>query len=119
MENECISQQQRDPCMECCLKHLGQARAILKEVCKGYKSHRWFAVGHLGEAEDEIVELFPDLARLIRDERIKLMEEEGYVVKFSELFIAVLRRYVAHGEEVLKELGYDTSEIQEHKCSSS
>ena len=76
----------RDGCVECCLKHLGQARAIFLETQKGYPDFKFYvgrhleltdnmiehikARGHMAEAEDEIVELFAPVAEKIRDARV-------------------------------------------------
>lgn len=43
----------RETCIECCIKHVAQAVVLLCEVPKGYPLHKWLAVGHLAEAEDE------------------------------------------------------------------
>ncbi len=56
-------------CPRCAIKHLGQAVVLLKEAKKGYPHHVWFALAHLAEAEDELVELMPDEADDIRAHR--------------------------------------------------
>jgi len=43
----------RKQCLECTLKHVAQALVLLCEVPKGYPLHKWVAIGHLAEAEDE------------------------------------------------------------------
>ena len=81
----------RDTCLQCCAKHLGQARALLLETCKGYPEHYFFALGHLGEAEDEVVMRWPALAAFIRDQRLQLEDDAGYreVMPWSLMFIQV------------------------------
>ena len=59
----------RDACILCALKHIAQARVLALETKKGYVEHYWYAMGHLGEAEDELIKEFPDLVELIRVER--------------------------------------------------
>lgn len=64
----------RDSCTDCCRKHLSQAMVLILEANKGYPLHAWLAVGHMAEAEDEMLERYPQIAESIREERLKLME---------------------------------------------
>jgi hypothetical protein len=75
----------RVPCPLCCLKHIGQARALMLEARKGYPNSFWFSLGHLAEAEDEILSTSKDLAALIREERKTLERNPGYQIDFDEL----------------------------------
>jgi len=68
----------RDTCLQCVAKHLGQAHVLLKETCKGYPEHYFFAVGHLAEAEDECVLKYPALAAFLRDLRLQLEDDAGF-----------------------------------------
>lgn len=79
----------RDFCPRCAIKHLAQARALLKERDKGYPHHVWFAIGHMAEAEDEIVERMPDEARRIRDARVLLEKDLQGFVDFKDLMHTV------------------------------
>lgn len=63
----------RSSCLDCCRKHLAQALVLMLEVPQGYPLHGWIAVGHMGEAADEMIENYYALAERIRDERIKYM----------------------------------------------
>ena len=45
----------RKLCIECARKHIGQASVLAGEVKKGYPEHKVLAVGHLAEAEDELL----------------------------------------------------------------
>ena len=65
----------REQCTRCAIKHLGQARALMLEVKKGYPEHVWYALGHMAEAEDEIVEIQPEAAEVIRTARVKIEKE--------------------------------------------
>jgi len=71
----------RKGCYKCALKHLAQAMVLLLESKKGYPIHRWLAVGHMAEAEDELNEV--SYKTLIRDYRHKVMDGED--VKVVEL----------------------------------
>ena len=64
----------RDSCTDCCRKHLAQAMVLILEANKGYPLHAWLAVGHMAEAEDEMLERYPEIANDIRNQRLKLME---------------------------------------------
>jgi len=59
----------RKSCLECVLKHLGQAAVLMAEVELGYPLHRILVVGHMAEASEESIATWPELAHAIRDER--------------------------------------------------
>ena len=65
----------RDSCTDCCRKHLAQAMVLILEANKGYPEHAWLAVGHMAEAEDEMLEKYPEIANQIRDARVAMMED--------------------------------------------
>lgn len=65
----------RKTCLSCTLKHLGQAVVLLGEAEKGYPMHKYIAIGHMAEAEDECVEKYPELANEIR--AVRLLTDEG------------------------------------------
>lgn len=64
----------REFCPRCAVKHLGQADILLKEARKGYPGHVWYALAHMAEAEDEIIDFMPAEANAIRDVR-KVIED--------------------------------------------
>ncbi len=64
----------RKSCLDCCLKHLGQAIVLLMESKKGYPAHKYIALGHLAEAEDESIDSFEELANEIRDTRVSIQD---------------------------------------------
>jgi hypothetical protein len=63
----------RGSCLDCCRKHLSQASILLDEAQLGYPIHRWYAVGHLAEAESETMNEFPELSDKIRGQRLIIM----------------------------------------------
>ena len=65
----------RPTCARCAIKHLAQARALMPETKKGYPLHVYYAMGHMGEAEDELVDLMPDAANEVRSARLAV--EDG------------------------------------------
>lgn len=68
----------RPPCIYCALKHIGQAEVLMGEVERGYPLHKWLAVGHISEAEEEILYFSKELANEIRNMRVSYMHEDGY-----------------------------------------
>ena len=79
----------RESCRECACKHIAQARVLLLETNNGYQEHYWFAMGHLAEAEDELVKDFPDQTALVRAERLKLQEDRNHEVPFADMINAI------------------------------
>lgn len=65
----------RKHCFDCYGKHLMQAQVLVNEVQKGYPEHCWLAVGHLAEAEDEILAADPQLADMARSARLGVMRD--------------------------------------------
>jgi len=82
----------REPCADCCRKHLGQASALLQESLQGYPDHRWLAIGHVAEAEAEIQGLHPDIAQGLRDTRKAMESDAGVVPDFLAVIGEVSRR---------------------------
>ena len=75
----------RPSCLNCARKHLAQADILIMEEATGdYPLHKWYAIGHLAEAADELMDEFPDLAAKIRQERLKYMED-GEKIAIHEL----------------------------------
>jgi hypothetical protein len=81
----------RESCRECACKHIAQARVLLLEKDKGHPEHYWFAMGHLAEAEDELVKDFQDATALVRSERLNLQKNRDYEVPFADLITAICR----------------------------
>ena len=83
----------REQCTRCAIKHLAQARVLMNEARNGYPVHVWYAMGHLAEAEDEIIGIQPMDAVAIRAERIKIQDaleaDETYVPDFEALMLRV------------------------------
>jgi len=49
---------------------------IHDEFMLGYPEHFWLIIGHLAEAESEILEIYPLIAMRIRERRLELMEND-------------------------------------------
>ena len=76
----------RPTCLDCARKHLSQASILLEEYATGdYDVHFWYAMGHMAEAESEVMADYPELAALIRIERVKMIDNEGYFTDFEPL----------------------------------
>ena len=80
----------RKSCVCCSLKHLGQARALMKEVHKGYPEHWVFAMGHMAEAEDELEDFHPGLAAQVRAFRKQLELSPDFIVPWRPLVLDVM-----------------------------
>ena len=114
MEDGCnTSGIKRDPCIECALKHLGQARAIFNETHKGYPAFPVFVWGHMSEAEDELITEHIEQANLIRDERIKYQYDEEYIIPFDGLILDLWTYRADVKKQQLKDLGYGEDIIAE------
>lgn len=70
----------RDSCINCVKKHLGQSEVLMGEALRGYPEHQWLAVGHLAEAEEEILGISLEIANEIREHRLSYMEDIFYKV---------------------------------------
>jgi hypothetical protein len=80
----------RKSCIYCVLKHIAQASILLDESKLGYPFHKWYAVGHLAEAESESRANWPELSKSIRDFRLEIMKvdkEPGWEEPSSDLLI--------------------------------
>lgn len=76
----------RATCYDCVLKHLGQASALMDEAANGYPSHKHFAIGHLAEAEAEIMSSNSSVAATIRGERKRYIDgEEVFILTLIEI----------------------------------
>ena len=64
----------RESCLVCARKHVAEAEVLMREAIMGYAEHAWLAVGQLAQAEAELIQDFPDLAHIIRAERINYLE---------------------------------------------
>ena len=75
----------RPTCTDCALKHIAQASILLSESYQGYPTHFFLALGHLAEAGDELVQLYPKQAAMVRAERKKLETNPEYIPDFNRL----------------------------------
>ena len=67
----------RPSCPACAKKHLAQAMILLAESKKGYPEHKTLALGHMAEAEDELILKYPLYANKIRAKRLKIESNTG------------------------------------------
>lgn len=91
----------RKSCYSCGRKHLAQACVLACENEKGYHpTWGWLAVGHLAEAEDELIAEEPQIANEIRDHRVQYMlwldgDGKRYHLPFEKLIEKVTAAYEA------------------------
>ena len=74
----------RQHCLQCFRKHMGNAAVLLEEVYDGY-SYKHMVIGHLDQAAQEIRELEPKLATLVRAHRIRLQMDWRYKIPFEAI----------------------------------
>lgn len=88
----------RPACLDCARKHVAQAEALLHEsrADPKYKTHYWLAIGHLAEAEAELMATWAHQAYYIREQRQQLMATPDY--KFPTL--SILEALCAEAEAV-------------------
>ncbi|MFA7219330.1 MAG: hypothetical protein WC119_02365 [Synergistaceae bacterium] len=95
----------RNYCLDCTIKHLGQAYVLHGEVTQGYPQHILGVIGHLAEAAEECAGASAELSKKIRQYRLLILEsiipimDEGQDVSipYFDLFLEVMK--------VLKEKG--------------
>lgn len=76
----------REPCLDCVIKHLGQAFVTNIEYHMGYPDHILLTIGHLAEASEECFGKNAEIANRIRQERLSLMDSYDYEVPYFELY---------------------------------
>lgn len=81
----------RETCLDCVLKHLGQAAVLVDEAEMGYPLHKYLAIGHMAEASSECIENYPELAQRIRDARL-IYQDTGVVNVLSIIGAVVAQR---------------------------
>lgn len=66
----------RNSCIKCVLKHISSAWVISTEIENGNVNleHICFLIGHLTQAEEQSLSLFPEIATLVRKNRNRFME---------------------------------------------
>jgi len=89
----------REYCLDCTIKHLGQAYVLQGEVETGYSKHLLGVLGHLAEASEECLGASKELSDEIRQYRLLLLEnlipimKEGKTVEipYFDLFDKVVK----------------------------
>ena len=89
----------RKACIDCVIKHLGEAWIFSDESKLGYPEYYVAEVGSLSHASAEAVQKWPELANEIRMQRIELLKDMSYMVPYVDL----AKKVVAIKIEVMKE----------------
>jgi hypothetical protein len=55
------------------------------EARQGYPLHRWWALGHLAEASDELVQDYPEMANEIREYRKMYEDDEALDLPYNDI----------------------------------
>lgn len=83
----------RESCIDCVTKHLMQAGILMLEYKKSdpeeYPLHPFWANAHLAEAEDELVCLDSELAKAIRIERLKYLQDRNHQIPIEAYVLSV------------------------------
>jgi len=90
-----VSLTMRPSCLMCARKHLGQAEVLMSEALKGYPQHAWLAIGHLAEAEDELLEKYPEIAATVREHRLIYMGRTGTIQPYDLPTMTILAQIEA------------------------
>jgi hypothetical protein len=67
----------------------------MDEALLGYPLHKWLAIGHMAEAESELLDGYFVLANIVREHRKAYEEDSGYSVPILQLI-----REIGDGPEV-------------------
>lgn len=83
----------RESCIDCVTKHLMQAGVLMLEYRKSdpeeYPLHPFWANAHLAEAEDELSGIDAELAKVIRVERLKYLQDRNYQIPIEAYVLSV------------------------------
>ena len=90
----------RETCLYCVTKHLAQATVLLLEVPQKYPEHIHLAAGHLGEAADECITQYPELARKIRTVRLVIMGQDQETILEEDFMMALIAEARAEAEKI-------------------
>ncbi len=76
-----ISEERKEQCRKCALKHLADAKIELRELMNGWwgTTHEMDATGNLSQAEKHLLMIEPQFAALIRTVRVSVFEERRKV----------------------------------------
>jgi len=86
-------------CFDCARKHLGRANVRLYEFLSGdYAEEFWHAVGEMSLAEDHLILVHPKLSRMIRKERLQMMEEDNYYPDLNKLISEITKIAIKEAE---------------------
>lgn len=86
----------RHNCIQCCIKHLASAAVIAREILNGHDTaeYRFYLIGNLNEAQEQITGIDPNLARLIRTIRLKTAPQ-GLDAELTAPTLRLLERIAA------------------------
>lgn len=95
----------RKGCVQCFLKHLGNAAVLIEEVHDGYP-YRHLVLGHLDQAAQEIRAFSPRLAKVVRAHRLMLQDNEfvNYSIPFEALERYASALEMLSGTEIAPEI---------------
>jgi len=80
----------RDTCLDCALKHIAQAEVLMEEAFLGYPLHSYYAIGHLAEAEAELLAEHAPLADSVRILRKAYEHDFSYPVPTAAIMESII-----------------------------
>jgi len=84
----------RTGCLDCARKHIGTAYVLLGEFFddpEKYHAHLWYAIGHLEEASRETFVKYPEIAGVIREVRLKLLQDDSFMPHFDPILLTLTK----------------------------
>lgn len=87
----------RSYCLDCVIKHLGQAMVTQQEAMLGYPEHILLTIGHLAEASEEIIGVSSNLSSEIRQWRLSVIEDSSTEVPYFDIYKKVLKLIEEYG----------------------
>lgn len=97
----------RPSCLDCARKHVAEAEVLMREALMGYPPHAYLAVGHLSQAEAELLKDFEEMAHIIRAERVNYLEGLKYQVMKEEdgsEYLSLEAEYEVDTVDLIKQL---------------
>jgi len=82
----------RSSCLDCARKHIAQSEVLLSEYYKdpiAYEAHFWYAIGHISEAEDELIADFKELVDIIRKHKAELLKNINYSFPSEKIILDI------------------------------
>ena len=88
---------EKEQCLACCGKHLGAAKALCNEGLQGHPESYFTAIGNMSLAADHVLEHYPIMSAVIRDQRLQLEKDAAYRPAWELMANQIMRKMKAEG----------------------